>query len=276
MRVEYEIKSGDYFYRDDGGDKVKLWYGAHLHYHIELVYMLDGEVDAYVDSELYRIKKGDFLIIFPNKVHRFEKVTEHHSYKLFIINPDICAELSEKFLDFTPENPVICGVDSDRRLSSIIDSLSSLSPDEEYYKLNLQGLTTSLFCECIKRLNLIGGRVDESHAVRVVVDFCSKNFKRELSLSLLENELHLSKYYISHIFSGKLGVSFNDYVNSLRISYACRKLISTDMSVTKIGEIAGFSTLRTFNRAFYKQMNVSPSEYRKNYLRSNSIASLPV
>ena len=162
------------------------------------------------------------------------------------------------------------------RFLRIIEALSSLSPDEEYYKLNLQGLTTSLFCECIKRLNLIGGRADDSHAVRVVVDFCSKNFKRELSLALLENELHLSKYYISHIFSDKLGVSFNDYVNSLRISYACRKLISTDMSVTKIGEIAGFSTLRTFNRAFFKQMNTSPSEYRKNYLQSNNIASLPV
>ena len=219
MRVEYEIKSSDYFYRDDCGGEIQLWCGAHLHYHLELVYMIDGEVDAYVDSELYRIKKGDFLVIFPNKVHRFERVTEHHSYKLFIINPDICAELSKKFLDFTPENPVICGVDD--RFLRIIEALSSLSPDEEYYKLNLQGLTTSLFCECIKRLNLIGGRADDSHAVRVVVDFCSKNFKRELSLALLENELHLSKYYISHIFSDKLGVSFNDYVNSLRISYAC-------------------------------------------------------
>ena len=276
MRVEYEIKSSDYFYRDDGGDKVKLWYGAHLHYHIELVYMQSGEVDAYVDSELYRIRCGDFLIIFPNKVHRFEKVTEHHSYKLFIINPDVCPELAEKFLGFTPESPVIHGADKDERLSRIVDSLSSLSPDEEYYKLNLQGLTTSLFCECIKRLKLIGNRAEDSHAVRVVVDFCSKNFKRELSLGILEDELHLSKYYISHIFSGKLGVSFNDYVNSLRISYACRKLISTDMSVTKIGEISGFSTLRTFNRAFYKQMNTSPSEYRKNYLQRNSIASLPV
>ena len=276
MIVEYEIKSRDYFYRDDGGDIVKLWCGAHLHYHVEIVYMQSGEVDAYVDSELYRIKGGDLLIIFPNKVHRFERVTENHSYKLFIINPDICPELADKLLGFTPENPIISGADKDERLVRVIESLSSLLPDEDYYKLNLQGLTTSFFCECIKRLDLIGGRTDEGHAVRVIVDFCSKNFKRELSLSILEEELHLSKYYISHVFSEKLGVSFNDYVNSLRISYACRKLISTDMSVTKIGEISGFAALRTFNRAFYKQMNVSPSEYRKNYLNSNSIASLPV
>lgn len=274
MRVEYEIKSSDYFYRDDGGGEVKLWCGAHLHYHIELVYMIDGEVDAYVDSEVYRIKKGDFLVVFPNKVHRFDKVTDHHEYKLFIINPDVCAELSEKFVGFSPENPVISGVGD--RLLGVIESLSSLSPDEEYYNLNLRGLTTSLFCECLLRLDLCGIRSDESHAVKVVVDYCAKNFKRELSLAILERELHLSKYYISHIFSGKLGVSFNDYINSLRISYACRKLISTDMSITKIGEIAGFSTLRTFNRAFFKQMNTSPSEYRKNYLQSDNIASLPV
>ena len=64
----------------------------------------------------------------------------------------------------------------------------------------------------------------------------------------------------------KLGLRFNDYVNSLRISEACRYLVHTDHSITEISEIVGFNTLRTFNRAFMKQLGISPSEYRKKDL----------
>jgi AraC-like DNA-binding protein len=39
--------------------------------------------------------------------------------------------------------------------------------------------------------------------------------------------------------------------------------LNSDASITEICEQVGFNTLRTFNRAFIKQMGVSPSEYRK-------------
>jgi hypothetical protein len=66
------------------------------------------------------------------------------------------------------------------------------------------------------------------------------------------------------LFGDILNVKFTDYVNSLRISEACRLLRATDHSVTEIASMAGFGTLRTFNRAFIKRMGVSPSNYRKS------------
>ena len=44
------------------------------------------------------------------------------------------------------------------------------------------------------------------------------------------------------------------------------------MTVTEISEAVGFNTLRTFNRAFIKQMGMSPSEYRKKKKREPSPA----
>lgn len=267
MRATYEIRDNDYHYSDDKDGNVNLWCSPHLHYHMELVYMIEGEVLCGVDSKTYVLKKGDFLAVFPNKVHRFERITTNHKYKLYIINPDMCQELTEKFLDFTPECPVIEHADENYRIKSVLECMSSLDENEEYYNIKLHGYITSLFCEILSNLKLIGEkRIDDTNSVKIIVDFCAKNFKRELSLSLLERELYLSKYYISHIFSGKFGVNFNDYLNSLRVSYACRMLITTDQSVTKISELAGFNTLRTFNRAFFKQMGMSPSEYRKSHI----------
>ena len=100
-------------------------------------------------------------------------------------------------------------------------------------------------------------------SLRAIISYCTEYFAENLSLSTLESELHLNKYYISHLFSTKLGLRFNDYVNSLRISYACDALRHNTASVTEIAAQVGFGTPRTFNRAFLKQMGCTPSEYRR-------------
>jgi AraC-like DNA-binding protein len=135
---------------------------------------------------------------------------------------------------------------------------------------------TELFTELHKRgintcIDTAGIKPDENQAMRSVVQYCSRNFTKDLSLAILEEELHLSKYYISHLFGDKLGIRFNDYINSLRISEACKLLGNSDLSVTEISERVGFNTLRTFNRAFVKQIGLAPSEYR----RSEAAAPLP-
>ena len=56
---------------------------------------------------------------------------------------------------------------------------------------------------------------------------------------------------------------FNDYINSLRVSKACLLLTDSDMSITAISDKVGFSTIRTFNRAFLRQTGKSPSDYRR-------------
>jgi YesN/AraC family two-component response regulator len=105
-------------------------------------------------------------------------------------------------------------------------------------------------------------------ALRAVIDYCTRHFTNEISLSSLEEELHLSKYYISHLFNNRIHVHFNHYVNSLRIYEAKRLLRHSDKSVAEIGGMVGFNTLRTFNRAFIEQTGVTPSSYRKAHVTS--------
>jgi AraC-like DNA-binding protein len=66
----------------------------------------------------------------------------------------------------------------------------------------------------------------------------------------------------------KLGMGFNDYINSIRISNACRLLSETDDPVSEISAAVGFNTVRTFNRAFVKHIGSSPREYRTNSLNT--------
>ena len=64
----------------------------------------------------------------------------------------------------------------------------------------------------------------------------------------------------------KLNMGFNDYVNQIRVSNACRKLSESDAAISQISEEVGFSTVRTFNRAFSKHVGMTPREYRSRRL----------
>ena len=50
----------------------QLQFPAHLHYYIELVRVIDGQVDCYADARRYSVKNGEFFIVFPNQIHSYE------------------------------------------------------------------------------------------------------------------------------------------------------------------------------------------------------------
>ncbi len=276
MNAWYENRKTDFTCRDMTQGKTPLKCRPHLHYHIELLYMLDGSVDAYIDSTHYTVEAGDVLISFPNQLHQFISGGPER-YILFILSPDLMPELSRIFTEQIPETALLKRADRNPRLLELLQMAAAESKhaSSPFHSTILHGVFLTFFGELFRMLTLSENKVGNSHALRSVVGYCAQNFNRELSLELLEEELHISKYYISHLFSDRLGIRFNDYVNSLRVSEACSMLRHSGVSITEISERVGFGTLRTFNRAFAKQTGMSPSDYRRAAMKGTINPSVP-
>lgn len=260
----YEQKNYDISHWTDSNGTRSLDSATHLHRDLELVLLLEGETEVLADSVHAKMKGGDVFLTFPNQIHAY-KTIQRERYMIFTVKADLLPELAEVFELSIPRSPVIEGAGRDPHVLALFEALAEACRLENhpYADARRRGYLLALFAELLGRMDITGIAVGDSGALRSIVAFCTRNFSENLSLSLLEEKLHLNKYYISHLFSGKLGLRFNDYVNSLRISEACRYLVATDRSVTEISELVGFNTLRTFNRSFIKQMGMSPSEYRK-------------
>ena len=264
MDVYYELQTQDFYYRTDAISQM-LTCMPHIHYHIELLYIIGGENEAVIDSVKYTLRAGDLCVVFPNQVHNFQTLKKEN-YILSILSPDLMPEFSELFSSSLPKSSVIHFEEGDTAALSLLRracEISRLDPRDTYKDVMLKGALLSLFGQIFERMTFEKTDSAGSHALRTVVDYCSRNFSEDLSLSLLEDKLHISKYYISHLFGDKMNVSFNDYINQLRITEACRKLKYSDKSITEISELVGFNTLRTFNRAFMKFVGMTPSEYRR-------------
>ena len=238
----------------------------HMHREIEIFLCQEGGT-AYVDSVRYDLQTGDALLIFPGQIHRYETI-QMDSSRLLLVDRDLIPELAGTFESSVPTSAVIRGAGNDPRIRTLSDALSDLREPTctvPYRSTLLHGYLEALLSELLSRMELKNASGTDLDAMHAIVAFCSEHYSQDLSLTVLEENLCLSRYYISHLLGAKLGLRFNDYINSLRISDACRRLACSDESMTEISDRVGFNTLRTFNRAFVKQMNVSPSDYRRIY-----------
>ena len=246
-----------------GWEGHRLKYAAHLHHHLELVLFLEGQTVAFAEAERCELEAGDAFLAFPEQIHRYESTGPEHFY-ILIVDPDLMPELSTLFKGPLPDSALIKGGARDPLVLEAAKRLIAMKNAETDAEKGVQkGLLLTVFASILSHCRFSSTRTGGPQAFRAVVDYCTKHYQSELSLSVLERELHVSKYYVSHLFSERMRLSFNDYVNSLRVAHACRYLRSDELPITEICTLVGFSTLRTFNRAFQKQMGMTPSEYRK-------------
>lgn len=238
----------------------------HLHTHLEMVYMVQGSSIATVDYQDFPIETGDLFLSFPNQIHFYHDRGPTFGY-LIIFSPDAFKELNEVFQKKIPTSPVlkkeILGPEIRANLDRIITKKNA---DSHFEKIASKGYLLALLGEILPRMTLVP-KPSSHDSIKNVLAYCSEKYTEPLTLDLLARELHLNKYYISHIFKERMNISFTDFVNGLRIEHAC-SLLENDTNITETAFSSGFSSIRTFNRAFAKTMGMSPREYikRQQYL----------
>lgn len=91
---------------------------------------------------------------------------------------------------------------------------------------------------------------------------------KDLTLTKLTEELHLSSSYTSRIINEAYGKNFKEFVNEYRIEMACKKLLSDSLknyTIEGIAQESGFHSRTAFYNAFKKSIGMSPGEYIAKY-----------
>jgi len=93
--------------------------------------------------------------------------------------------------------------------------------------------------------------------------FTTRNYNRKISLEEVASVAGMNASAFCRYFRQKTGKTFAQFVNELRISYACKFLRHGDQTIAHISDEAGFNNLSNFNRQFKSFIGKSPSEYRE-------------
>lgn len=252
-----------------------------MHRQVEIFYVLDGAIEITISGQKKLLEKGMVSIAFPNVVH--ETFTpEHSSAVMIIFNHTFLPDFSAEFNTQTPKYPFLDCPQQAEQLSMLIKGLleNTQKPGGEDFPSPVgtdapcigtapvhptdtrisKGYLYLLTAMILSQMPLarLENLYDSAGICQDISSYLNQHFTEELSLSQLADALGYSKYHISHIFKEKFGCSYNDYLKRLRAEHAMGLLTHSELSVTEICFASGFSSLRSFYRAFREIYGSSP------------------
>lgn len=241
-----------------------LTFPPHLHSHIEMIYVWEGESNVRIDGNDYRITAGDMLLIFPNCVHSFMDGRKG-KYFCSIFPCEAVPAHSDILLAKRPQNPFI----SKNAISDEVKALLGiLSRSGENDPGLFSGVMTAILYKVLPEAEIT--EKAPSDTTRQILDYCLAHYREPLTLNELSKDLHISTSRLSHIFEEKVGLPFRYYVNYLRVLEACRLLLSSRESISAVALSCGFDSIRSFNRNFLYIIGKTPTEYRNEDFRAAS------
>ena len=108
-----------------------------------------------------------------------------------------------------------------------------------------------------------GGEPKQDKIARDIMAYIESNYNDpHLSLEGVARIFFISQNHASRVLKNKIGKSYKEYVNDVRIKEAKHLLKNTPMTVVNVANNVGYTDIRAFNRLFKKYTNQTPNEYR--------------
>jgi len=248
-----------------GGD----WHSVpHTHNHMELFYIVGGKGQFLIEDQLYPVNVSNLVIINPNVTHT--EVSLNAQPLEYIV---LGVEGIELVAGGTSNGCSILDHFESMEVSSCLRNiLREMELKNTGYEDICQAYMEILLIRLMRNIDLtvsadpqMGTGNRQCAAVKRYIDI---HFKEALTLEQLADEAHMNKYYLSHAFKKEYGVSPIYYMTSCRIEESKYLLAETDLSLSQIAQLLGFSSLSYFSQVFRRTQEKSPMEYRQNNRRS--------
>ncbi|WP_372997739.1 helix-turn-helix domain-containing protein [Lutispora sp.] len=109
----------------------------------------------------------------------------------------------------------------------------------------------------------------EDDRINSIISYIKGNYRKDLTLSMLSKEIHISETHICHLIKDKTGYTFKELLQHTRIQEARKMLTGTLLNVSDIAIAVGFSSSKYFCRVFKEMCGLTPISYRKNHHNHN-------
>ncbi|WP_024620343.1 helix-turn-helix transcriptional regulator [Metaclostridioides mangenotii] len=107
--------------------------------------------------------------------------------------------------------------------------------------------------------------VRKDNRINNITNFINKKYNTNITLSEVASEFNLNYHFLSHCIKDDIGMSFQNYLNKIRLEKATNMIIHSNKNMTEIALMNGFSSTSYFYKVFKKEYNCTPLEYRRRF-----------
>lgn len=262
-------------------DRGKHFYDQlHQHAEIQIMWIEEGEGTLIAGDYIGRFAPNDLFVLGSGQPHVFRSDKNYFQSRSKLTSRAISIYFNENYLGSSfwqlEEMKAIKNFIS--RTSRGIQFLGR--PKEEMVSLIYQlkdakGIDKLvLFLTLIKKLAESRGKFlavtpsgnfksEEGKRMNDILQFTFRESHRKIYLNEVADISHLSVEAFCRYFKLHTQKTYTAFLNEVRVSNACRLLISKELTMQDICYQSGFHNLSNFNRVFKSVVGVPPSKYVK-------------
>ena len=239
---------------------------SHWHDYFEFEIVTGGTYRHTISGKTHTVTRGCAWIVTHLDYHSVD-CTEDSS----LINISFTSDaVSEKIADIITGTPggFLCEFDEEE--TELIIALCRAAQTEyeaktPLWKEALTGLIENVIIRTIRKSGekSSSGKETPPRLLQAVISHINKNFRSDVSIAATSKKFAISPGRLGLIFSRSFDMSYNEYVNRVRLRHACNLLSSTDLTAKQIAFDCGYSSVEYFFYVFKKELKTTPGEYRK-------------
>jgi AraC-like DNA-binding protein len=271
-------------------DSFKSWENAspylhnpwHYHPECEITYVNEGSGVLFIGDQVLNYKQDTLIMIGPNLPHEWRSDSKEnpdfHSQTFavhfnknfpgaeFYKIPE--ASAINQLLEHSVRGIKINDADTKKvvkaKLMQLLDAKGL-----ERISLLLSIFNNIVSCEEIELLSsvIFVNSIDEGQNQRMnkIYKYVMDHFRDQISVEEIACDVHMTTTSFCRFFKQRTNKSFIQYVNDIRIGYACKLLLQEDFNISQIAYESGFENLSNFNKQFKKIKNLTPRQYILNF-----------
>jgi AraC-like DNA-binding protein len=246
----------------------------------------------------YIISEGEMIICTNGKGHRMQQGRPSNalSFANLVKHGKITSDVRFEsgateiicgafILQDTQHNPLINALPSIMQISTLGEGSSAairqlfnlligeLQSNRNGQSYMLERQLEMLYAEAIRvycnnHLEELKGWLKAIHEPRIAssLDYIHSNFSADLSVSILAKQVHMSPSRFAACFKEIIGQPPMTYIAQCRMHTASRLLRDSNKPISELAFVCGYGSQESFNRAFNKFFDISPSKWRKKHL----------
>lgn len=259
----------------------------HFHSDFELFYNIKGNGKRFVGDSIENFYEGDMVLIGANLPHVWKNGKEYYQE-----NPNYRAEaivvqfkedsFGDSFFQIPEMQSIKSLLENSKRGLRILGETHTHISSELYKLVNLEGvarfnkliyvldilsrskelmpLATKSFERCI--------RADRADSINKVFEYVANSFRKDIQLIEVARVASMSKTAFCRFFKKRTSKTFFQYLNEVRVNYACKLLIEDRLSIAEISYECGFNSPSYFIRQFKNIKKQTPKGFIMTYKRN--------
>lgn len=249
----------------------------HSHDYWEFKVILEGGYLHKINNQTMLLEKNTICLIRPDDIHMIKSLSETSGHILFEVNSQIMhtqLNIIDQNLESSLLNLSGCihfKISERTKQNYLACALMIQNNEIEKNSINifLGQMFLNLLQDILKNLTNDSSNDLKSYPLEIqnVLNMLnsSNNIKRKIYEII--NESHYSYVHLSRLFKRYMNMNLCDYFLSVKMNYAKRLLEDSQKKIIDIAEEIGFHSLGHFNIAFKKYFDITPSKYRKNWIK---------